>query len=212
MPQPTDIEAVHLHQLTGAGDVEVALLLGLGELLRLGWRRGTGDEPETLGRGLEPVSLEHPVDPVGAELDCAPLLPSELGGDALGPLSGVSQRIGEDPLLDEHRGVVGHLRDAALARTQHLEPAAAHQLAPAVEGRRVDPQRPTGSPDASHLLGERKDSHAVAIQGIIRRQGGAPFCSTCRSNRRMRRLALLEWDFPRCRYDSGTEHVRTPPP
>ncbi len=114
---PTDIEAVHLHQLTGAGDVEVALLWWLLSLLRLGWRRGPGDEPETLGRGLEPVALEHPVDPVGAELDCAPLLPSELGGDTLGPLAGVAQGLGEHPLLDEHRRVVGHLRDAALART-----------------------------------------------------------------------------------------------
>ncbi len=57
--QPTDIEAVHLHQLTGAGDVEVALLWWLLSLLRLGWCRGPGDEPETLGRGLRPTSPER---------------------------------------------------------------------------------------------------------------------------------------------------------
>jgi hypothetical protein len=50
----------------------------------------------------------------------------------------VSQGIGKDALLDEHGSVVRHLRDAPLARAQHLEAAAAHQLASPVEGRQKD--------------------------------------------------------------------------
>ena len=60
----------------------------------------------------------------------------------------------------------------------------------------MDAQRPAGGSLAAHLFGESKDAHAVAKQGIIKGQGGAPFCSTGRSNRRMRRLLLWEQDFP----------------
>lgn len=60
-----EVEAVHLHQLPGAGDVEVALLRGLFGLL--GFRRGggPGDQREALGRGVEAMALEHRVDAVG---------------------------------------------------------------------------------------------------------------------------------------------------
>ncbi len=63
---------------------------------------------------------------------------------------------GDDALLDEHGNGVRHLRAAALAGPQDLEPEALDLCIPAVEGRAVDAVEPAGGGHGSELTGAGK--------------------------------------------------------
>lgn len=112
--QPTDREAVHLHEFAGVVDVDVALGLGV-PLDRLGWRGIAGDESQPLGLGVEPVPSQDLVDPVGADREPTPLGTTELVGDPLRPDRRMRQREGEDALLEQRAGRVRHPRGTALS-------------------------------------------------------------------------------------------------
>lgn len=91
---------VHLHQFTGMVDVDVPLRFGL-RSVELGRRRVPGNQSQALASGVQPVPAQHAPDPVGRELEPAPQRPRQLGGDAGWPKPGMSQREGDDALLDE---------------------------------------------------------------------------------------------------------------
>src|SRR5207344_662048 len=80
-PQATDVEAVDPDQLTGPGDVDVALGAGIARWL-VG-RRVAGHQPQALGARVEAVAAEHLPDAVGGDDDGAPLVACQLRGDAL---------------------------------------------------------------------------------------------------------------------------------
>jgi hypothetical protein len=82
---------------------------------------------------------ERLVNAVGTDDQAAPLAARELRADPARPEPGIAQRERHDPLLDDRRKLVGHLRAPALARAQHLQPRALDRLLPAVERRAVHP-------------------------------------------------------------------------
>src|SRR5207344_3523176 len=145
-PQATDVEAVDPDQLTGPGDVDVALGAGIARWL-VG-RRVAGHQPQALGARVEAVAAEHLPDAVGGDDDGAPLVACQLRGDALGPESGVCDREAEDPLLDHLRQLVGHLGATALPGAQHLQAVAVDRPLPGVVGRAMHPEAPAGLRDA----------------------------------------------------------------
>jgi hypothetical protein len=88
----------------------------------------------------------------------------------------MGEREGDDPLLDHLGQGVRHLRPPALARAQHLEAVALDLTLPAVVGRAVDAEGPTGLGDR-RAGGVGKDLLAVAEQGVIIGHAARSFCT-----------------------------------
>ena len=169
--EPSDAEAVHLYHLAGIVSVNMANL-GFGTMWF--WRCGVaGDQAQALGSGLQAVPSQHPPDPVGRQLEAAPLRSSQFAGDPQRPAAGVGQGKSQDPLLQHRAGGVGHPRLAPLPWPQNLEPEALSLLAPAVVGRRVDPHRPAGCSYIAHLLGQPQAAQPEPEKRVILSQGGA---------------------------------------
>src|SRR5207249_4710428 len=82
----------------------------------------------------------------------------------IGPNPGVAQGEGQDPLLDERRGLVGHLGAAALSGPQDLRAEPEHLVTPPIEGGWMDPHGSAGRPYVAQLLGERQCSQPEPVQ------------------------------------------------
>ncbi len=136
-----DEEAVHPDELAGSIGLDVALFGLSGRLVGC---CVAGDEGEALPAGREPVTAQRAPDAVLRDAEAAPLTASELRGHALGPEAGVGEREGDDPLLDHLRQGVWHLWALALSGPQHLQAVALNLPSPAVVGRAVDAEGPTG--------------------------------------------------------------------
>ena len=113
--------------------------------------------------------------------------PGQLGGDARRAEARLAEGEGNDTLLDERAGGVGHARTAPLAWSQHLQAVVFGLVAPAVVGRVVDAHHPAGGTDAAEFLSERERALAEAVQSVIGGHSGAPLCGSTHS--RMYRLA-----------------------
>ena len=153
--QAADEEAVHAHELAGSLRLDVRLRLRLAG--RLGGRAVAGDQGQSLPAGVEPVPNERLVDAVGRHEDAAPLASAELGCDPPWAEARMAEREGDDPLLDERRELVGHLRPSSLARSQHLQPGPLDLLLPAVVGRVMDTHRAASGTNAD-LAREREQA------------------------------------------------------
>jgi hypothetical protein len=164
--QSADEKTVDPDQLarTGAGDVR----FGRRVARRLIGRPVAGHEREALGARVEPVPQQRLVDPVGADDQPAPFRACQAGRDPPRPVPGMSQRERHNPLLDQHRKLVGHPRPATLAWTQHLQPVAVDLGLPAVIGRAMHPERATRMRDR-RARGQIKQLQAIAEQHVILR-------------------------------------------
>jgi hypothetical protein len=86
----------------------------------------------------------------------------------------VAEAEGQDPLLNQHRELVGHHRPAPLARAQHLQPRLLDLHLPAVIGRAMHTHQPARLTDPA-LSGEREQLQAITEQHVILRHAAAPF-------------------------------------
>jgi hypothetical protein len=87
----------------------------------------------------------------------------------------VTEREGHHPLLDERRGLVGHLRPPSFPGHEDLRAEPEHLGPPPVERGGVDPHGPARGTDVAELGGERQCSQPEPVEGIIFGQGGASF-------------------------------------
>jgi len=78
----------------------------------------------------------------------------------------MTQAEGDDPLLDHHRQLVGHLGPAALARAQHLQAVAIDLGLPAVVGRAMHAHQAARLRDPT-LGGQREQLQPIAEQHVI---------------------------------------------
>jgi hypothetical protein len=164
--QTPDVKAVDPDQL--AGPVHVDMALGPGVAWRLIRRGVASDQAESLGARVQAVAAQNFPDAVGRDNDPAPLRPRELGCDALGPQPRMRDREAHDALLDHLRQLVGHLRAAALARAQHLEPVTVDLALPCVIRRAMHPEGPARMRDR-RARREIKQLQAIAEQHVILR-------------------------------------------
>jgi hypothetical protein len=87
----------------------------------------------------------------------------------------VTRGEGHDPLLDDQRDLVGHLRPAAFARPEHLQALAIDLRLPAVVGRAMYPERPARMTNR-RARREIEQLQAIAEQHVILRHATpAPF-------------------------------------
>ena len=86
----------------------------------------------------------------------------------------MSDREGDDPLLDHRRQLVGHLRPTPLPRPQHLQPVPVDQTLPAVESRAVHTERAAGLADGG-AGGVVEQLQPVAEEDVILRHAAHSF-------------------------------------
>ncbi len=125
-------------------------------------------EREPLGARVEPVSAQAAPDPVGRNDDAAPARPRQLGGDPLRTQTGMGEREGDDPLLDERRQLIRHPRLPALARAQHLQSVPVDLPPPGVVGRAMNSEGTARLRD-SNPAGQIEQLQPVAEEHVILR-------------------------------------------
>ena len=113
-------------------------------------------------------------DPVRRDEQPAPAGTGKLGGDPARSQARVAKREGDDPLLDERRELVGHLRSPPLSRAQDLKPVALDLPFPAVVGRAMDTEAATGGGNADSP-GEIEQLQPVAEEDVILRHATRSF-------------------------------------
>src|SRR5438477_2887431 len=144
---------------------------------RLVGRAVAGDEREPLAARRQSVPAEAAPDPIVRDAESAPTRARELGSDPLRSEPGMAKRKSDDPLLDQRRQLVGHLRPAPLARAQHLEAVTLDLPLPAVVGRTVDAKtaasgrntNPPGQVDQLQPVAEEHVISQVPGRGVTRR-------------------------------------------
>jgi hypothetical protein len=98
--EAADAEAVHLQELAGMIDLDVALEFGLARQ-SLGRRREAGEQRVAQRPGPDGMPAQDAVDAVGGDAEAAPLLAGELARDVRRPVAGMHEGDGDDALLDE---------------------------------------------------------------------------------------------------------------
>ncbi|MDP8909415.1 MAG: hypothetical protein M3N47_09955 [Chloroflexota bacterium] len=111
--QPAHEEAVDPDELAGALAVDVRRWLRVAG--RLERRAVAGDERQALGARVQAMTTQRLVDPVGRDLQAAPLGARQARRDPLRTQPGMTKRERHDALLDDRRELVGHLADGAPA-------------------------------------------------------------------------------------------------
>src|SRR6185312_17272748 len=130
----------------------------------------------------------------------------------------MSEREGDDPLLDHLRQRVGHLRPPTLPWTQHLKAVTVDLALPGVVGGAMHPERPARRRDiGSRSL--REQLLAVAEQHVILRHQAQPLSSlggeggslsrgTDGFPSRGTRPTSKTYRAPNCREHSETGHAK----
>jgi hypothetical protein len=151
--QAADVEAIELHDLADRGGVDV----WLGRERALGLRRRgiPRDERQALAARRDAVPPQDLVHGVGADALAAPGRLRQLRRDPPRAEPGMTQGERDHLLLAPGRGLVGHARRTALARSQDLQALGLDPWPPAVIGRVMEAELATG-PAYPHLRGARE--------------------------------------------------------
>jgi hypothetical protein len=86
----------------------------------------------------------------------------------------MTERERHDPLLDQHRELVGHHWPTPLPGPERFQPGALDLTLPAVIGRAMHAHQPARLADPA-LGGEREQLQAITEQHVILRHAAAPF-------------------------------------
>jgi hypothetical protein len=79
----------------------------------------------------------------------------------------VTQREGDDPLLQMRADLVGHPRAPTLTDVERLEPPAVDALFEAVVGRAVHAHRPTRRRHVAQLVGQREQTKTESDEHVM---------------------------------------------
>ena len=139
------------------------------------WCGVAGHQGEAADAPREAMAAQDLPDPARRDDDAAPARLGQGGADPPRSEPRMGDGEGEDAGLDDRRELVGHPRRPAFPRAQHLEAGALDHVLPAVVGRAVDPEDPTGLRDARPPERDRR----VAGESRRGRQNRARCRSPC---------------------------------
>jgi hypothetical protein len=126
-----------------------------------------GDQRRALGARGQPHAAQHAPRAVLGDPDATPLRPRKLGADPPRPVAGVTEREGDDALLEVGPDLVGHPRPPALAHVERLKTPPIDALFEAVVGRTIHAHRATRRRDVAQLVGRREPAKTESDEHVV---------------------------------------------